>query len=103
MSFIESPASTTSRVDSHAEGRSKEPDGIYHLIGNVWEWTATPLGQTYSADPKWKTPVAGRTDTGLIVLGGAYGADAAAQDWTTEDNPSPPSRAEPWLGFRCVR
>ena len=104
MSFSNSPSSGTSPVDSYPEGRSRNPDGIYNLIGNVWEWTATSLNQDpYSTYPEWKTAVLARTPVGLIVLGGAFRSDALAEDWTTMENPSSPSRAEPWLGFRCAQ
>lgn len=104
MSFINSPSAGTAPADSYPEGRSGIPEGIHNLIGNVWEWTATPLKQDpYSANPEWKEAIIKRTIVGLIVLGGAYRSDAAAEDWTTMQNPSPPSRAEPWLGFRCAQ
>ena len=104
MSFINSPSAGTAPVDSYPEGRSGIPEGIYNLIGNVWEWTATPLKQDpYSTNPEWKEAIIKRTVVGLIVLGGAYRSDATAEDWTTMQNPSPPSRAEPWLGFRCAQ
>ena len=88
MSFINSQSSATSPVNSHPEGRSKNPEGIYHLIGNVWEWTATPLKQDpYSTYPEWKRAIIDRSDVGLIVLGGAYRGDATRGELDDDGKP----------------
>lgn len=104
MSFVDHESTGTSPVDSYPEGRSIDPEGIFHLIGNVWEWTATPMNEDpYSSQSEWKRPIIERSDVGLMIFGGSFMDDGTQDGWTTMSNPSSTSRAERWLGFRCAQ
>jgi len=50
---------------SHLRGRT--PEGVHDLVGNVWEWTASPYRGFADSS-------GGRTGTYYVIRGGAYNA-----------------------------
>src|SRR5262249_21363051 len=85
-------------VGSFAEGMT--PDSIVDLIGNVWEWTNSPM-QAYPGAP----PLPGAfRDEFRVIRGGAFNSsDAIATVWNRGYNrPSTQPEDLAWTGFRCM-
>ncbi len=104
MKFSFSDALGTSPVNSHPDGRTINPEGIFNLVGNVWEWTTTPTtGDPYGIDPEWKTPLVEWARGSLMTRGGSY-LDYAdnGTDWLTMVSSAVPRYAVEFLGFRCA-
>lgn len=70
-------------VESHEAGKS--PYGLYHMAGNVSEWTSSD---------------AGASDTRMVVRGGSW-QHSAYQLESSERYFDEPSSKGPLLGFRC--
>lgn len=79
--------------------RGATPDGIHDLIGNVWEWTRSPL-QSYPGAPAMPDSMQNLR----VIRGGAFNtADGIATTWLRGYNlPSPPRDEVEFTGFRCV-
>ncbi|HYV98036.1 MAG TPA: bifunctional serine/threonine-protein kinase/formylglycine-generating enzyme family protein [Gemmatimonadaceae bacterium] len=75
------------------------PEGIVDLIGNVWEWTASPM----SAYPGTR-PFADSLRTFRVIRGGAFNSPTAiATTWYRGYSRPAPARAElQFTGFRCA-
>jgi iron(II)-dependent oxidoreductase len=84
-------------VGSYATGAT--PEGVYDLLGNVWEWTSS----AYRAYPggSVKTPPAG---TYYVIRGGAFNTpDAVATPWYRMfANASGSADDLSRTGFRCA-
>ena len=76
--------------------------GVRDLIGNVWEWTSTPLNvyPGYTGDPL----DAKATKNKIIIRGGAYNTDLSKSKISSATrNGTLPNDKQPSLGFRLVR
>jgi formylglycine-generating enzyme required for sulfatase activity len=76
------------------------PTGISDLIGNVWEWTASPM-RAYPGG----APVADSLGGYRVIRGGAFNTpDAIATAWLRGYNrPSTAPEALEFTGFRCAK
>jgi hypothetical protein len=103
MSFDGSVSRGPSPVDSYPAGRT--PEGLFHMIGNVWEWTSTAADNDFAAaEQERQKPLTTRADVSLLsVRGGSYVEYAHDQAWVTEVIRFSPNHAAPYLGFRCAR
>ncbi|HKA92059.1 MAG TPA: bifunctional serine/threonine-protein kinase/formylglycine-generating enzyme family protein [Haliangiales bacterium] len=70
-------------VDSLPTGATDR--GLFHMIGNVAEWTATTL-----------------PDGTAVVRGGAASTTASDQLTAGSRQLAPPGRRDPYVGFRCA-
>lgn len=84
----------------HAYPEGDSPMGVRQLIGNVWEWTASPFGPYpgYSPDPyrEYSEPWFG---THKVLRGGAF-ATSPRIAYSTYRNFFLPDRADVFAGFR---
>lgn len=67
-------AKGTEPIDSHQDGASLEPEKVYNLVGNVWEWTASyvdgyPNSEQQVWDGQLKTLVSNKQ---LTLRGGSW-------------------------------
>jgi formylglycine-generating enzyme required for sulfatase activity len=98
--MIEGATTDPQPVDSHPEGASVE--GVFNLIGNVWEWTSsfkqeyTDYDQTQIWDGKRLDELARRT---LIYRGGGW---EDSLNRLTERPDLRGSRSVPSVGIRCA-
>lgn len=88
-------------VDSNPEGISAE--GVFNLIGNVWEWTSTVIEEgktTYDPDRKWN----GSPDSfqGTIFYAQMGGGWIYYADEVAIYNPDLGVSARDDLGIRCA-
>jgi formylglycine-generating enzyme required for sulfatase activity len=95
--------SGTQPVNSNPNGASK-PEGIYNLIGNVWEWTSSyehKKGDEYDMTQFWDGKPETYKGTDLFVLRGGgwqyYYQDDVALTFTFTG-----VTANPELGIRCA-
>jgi iron(II)-dependent oxidoreductase len=84
----------TAPVDSFADGAN--PDGIYNLVGNVWEWTRDAYAP-YGGGPDPQTE--GKYK---VLRGGAWNSDPAHVSTTYRLAYDPGFRFAANGGFRCV-
>jgi formylglycine-generating enzyme required for sulfatase activity len=96
------PTGGTEPVDSHSLGASK-PEGIYNLIGNVWEWTSSYAyvqGTDYDPTQFWD----GRPETFdgskfFVQRGGGW--QVSVED-VALFNPATGLKVRDEMGFRCA-
>jgi formylglycine-generating enzyme required for sulfatase activity len=74
---------TLATVDSYEAGKS--PYGLYHMAGNVWEWTSSDYDQNYK-----------------VIRGGSWGSGAYVLGSTNRDRGSPDGGGH-GRGFRCAQ
>jgi serine/threonine-protein kinase len=95
---------------SHPEGAS--PYGALNMLGNVWEWVATPAkapdGKEFSEYVRIfsLSPPLTREEPYFQIRGGSFDLDASASEIPTllwNDTPVPARAHKPNIGFRCVR
>lgn len=82
-------------VDSHPEARTSS--GIFHLFGNVQEWTESPLAQR--VEQRFEPRPGFRLIAGHAWDGGTKGHTLATFGWMGVE----PSFANFKTGFRCAR
>lgn len=95
------PASGPIAVEDPRVAGGRTPEGIWQLIGNVQEWTATEaLAPTDTSQPKQLGTWDGRaTNTNLAVPGGSWELDAFP---AAADQYAVPSHEDADIGIRCV-
>lgn len=89
-------ASRPAPVGSRPAGAT--PSGVYDLVGNVWEWTATTTG----AHPGGGLPP--RSEGTYVIRGGAHNTPRALADAVYRGYMPPAARREELAatGFRCA-
>jgi formylglycine-generating enzyme required for sulfatase activity len=102
--FFDAPPPTGTVGISQGQDGST-PDFILHMLGNVWEWTATPLECTssYSCDTVWD----GKSEVEALYLRGlSWRDDISAYDVyaspLTYSFAQSPSFVNDTTGFRCA-
>jgi formylglycine-generating enzyme required for sulfatase activity len=78
------------------------PEGIQDLIGNVWEWTATPWEKPGREGTAWTGDPAGVPER-LIMEGGGYLTSITGLGTVTQPIDAQNSFRGSELGFRCVK
>ncbi|MBO4210368.1 ergothioneine biosynthesis protein EgtB [Micromonospora echinofusca] len=80
------------------------PLGVHQLIGDVWEWTASPFTgyPGFAAFPYREYSEVFFGDTYRVLRGGSFGTDRAACRGTFR-NWDLPIRRQIFSGFRCAR
>jgi iron(II)-dependent oxidoreductase len=89
-------------VGAYPAGAS--PLGVHQLIGDVWEWTASPFRgyPGFTAFPYREYSEVFFGDAYRVLRGGSFGTDAAACRGTFR-NWDLPIRRQIFSGFRCAR
>jgi len=89
-------------VDAHPAGAS--PAGVLDLIGDVWEWTATPFDgyPGFRSFPYREYSEVFFGDEYRVLRGGSWATDPAACRATFR-NWDYPIRRQIFSGFRCAR
>jgi len=77
--------------------------GVQDLIGNVWEWTATPI-EIYPGNSD-QIAIPADQKTWMVIRGGSFGSDATGEKAVTAVTRQwvEPSRKDALLGFRLAR
>src|SRR5262249_3205693 len=87
-------------VNSHPEGASAE--GVYNLIGNVWEWTASYEQdyKDYDMNEVWDgVPAPKLAKTFLVQRGGGW---KDSLERVTQRSYISPASADSAVGIRCA-
>nr|WP_230416290.1 ergothioneine biosynthesis protein EgtB [Micromonospora tarapacensis] len=89
-------------VGAYPAGAS--PLGVHQLVGDVWEWTATPFRgyPGFAAFPYREYSEVFFGDDYQVLRGGSFGTDRAACRGTFR-NWDYPIRRQIFSGFRCAR
>ena len=88
----------TSPVDAFPAGLS--PDGLYDMVGNVWEWTRDGWLRTYTTESV-TNPTGPKNDAYRVIRGsswhyGSFRLRAALRF------AAPPGKGQASIGFRCA-
>lgn len=88
-------------VGGRASGAT--PGGIHDLIGNVWEWTATPWEKPGREGMSWGNGDPATAPSRLIMEGGGYMTSITGLGTVTQPIDAEVSFRRDGLGFRCVK
>ena len=89
--------------DQTHDVKGKQPNawGLYDTLGNVWEWAADWLDETYYARNEVRDPTGPKDGSHRVVRGGSW--DVNSQVVRASDrNWNVPTIRDDDLGFRCV-
>ncbi|MBN1120045.1 MAG: formylglycine-generating enzyme family protein [Anaerolineae bacterium] len=87
----------TSPVTSHPEQARRQPYGLYHMAGNVWEWCLSKWAAPYTY-PEDNDP---EGDAVRVLRGGSHDYDAVKARCSTRGTGSPRDEGHN-RGFRVV-
>jgi formylglycine-generating enzyme required for sulfatase activity len=87
-------------VDRYEQGRS--PFGLYHMAGNVWEWTQDWYGAHYYQASQPRNPT-GPAEGQFKVLRGGSWSDLPKYLLSYGRFKLPPGTKNSYTGFRCAR
>lgn len=77
--------------------------GLYHMLGNVWEWTADAYVNSYAnASTDGNVAVRGEAGSYRVIRGGGWNLNAEYLRSANRYGDGPDSRAD-FVGFRLVR
>jgi formylglycine-generating enzyme required for sulfatase activity len=74
--------------------RPPAANGLYDMLGNVWEWTDSSYTASYASE---------LTSTFGVIRGGAYSSPVPEMLHADYRGAMDPHRRAPWVGFRCAR
>jgi iron(II)-dependent oxidoreductase len=97
----ERPKSTVP-VSNNPDGRS--PEGVYNLVGNVWEWTSSYFNESYpTLEQKqvWSGEEQNLDDRDQLVIRGGSWKDE--MDSITNRGSVGGHDGNDFVGIRCVR
>jgi iron(II)-dependent oxidoreductase len=85
-------------VGSFPQGKTKE--GVHDLVGNVWEWTMSPMAP-YQGGPPMPSGTVGKY---YVIRGGAFNTPDSTAFTTLRGyaDPAAPRATLDKTGFRCV-
>ena len=89
-------------VDSLPAGVSEF--GLYHMAGNVWEWTLDGYDPIFYDRAPRENPQAAweNTQSSRVIRGGGYDSSPESLRTSNRNNEGATIRDNPNLGFRCV-
>jgi formylglycine-generating enzyme required for sulfatase activity len=74
--------------------------GVYDMTGNVFEWVADWYDEAYYVEQPSNNPSGPPSGMYKVLRGGSWAQDFDLHSFSR--NPSAPSNADNFIGFRCA-